>query len=99
MTRWTCWACMAWAARWAACCCRSWSRWAPAAWSWRAAPATQFTVQGTGVVAVALWSVAATFVITKLVALLVGLRVDRDSETQGLDFAAHGETGYHVNRR
>jgi ammonia channel protein AmtB len=28
----------------------------------------------------------------------VGLRVDADMETVGLDFAAHGETGYHVNR-
>ena len=60
-------------------------------------PVEQFIVQGTGVVTVALWSAAATFVITKLVALLVGLRVDKDSETQGLDFAAHGETGYHVS--
>ncbi len=58
----------------------------------------QFVVQATGVVTVALWSAAATFLITKAVALTVGLRVDRDSETQGLDFAAHGETGYHNSR-
>jgi len=56
----------------------------------------QFLVQGTGVAAAALWSIFATFLITKAVALLVGLRVDKDSETQGLDFAAHGESGYHV---
>jgi Amt family ammonium transporter len=56
----------------------------------------QFLVQGTGVVAAAVWSIFATFLITKAVALLVGLRVDKDSETQGLDFAAHGESGYHV---
>jgi hypothetical protein len=24
--------------------------------------------------------------------------VDLEHETQGLDFATHGETGYHVNR-
>ena len=58
----------------------------------------QFAVQATGVISVALWSAAATFLITKLAALVVGLRVDRDSETQGLDFAAHGESGYHVSR-
>ena len=58
----------------------------------------QFLVQATGVLTCALWSAAATFAITKLVAVVVGLRVDRDSETQGLDFAAHGETGYHVGR-
>ena len=61
-------------------------------------PSTQVLVQATGVLTVALWSAAATFAITKLAGLLVGLRVDRDSETQGLDFAAHGETGYHVGR-
>jgi Amt family ammonium transporter len=46
----------------------------------------------------AAFSVAATFAIAKLADLLVGLRVDRDHETQGLDFATHGETGYHMNR-
>jgi len=40
----------------------------------------------------------ATFVITKLADMLVGLRVDPEHETQGLDFATHGETGYHTNR-
>jgi Amt family ammonium transporter len=60
--------------------------------------AAQFTVQLTGVASAALWSAVATFVITKVVVLVVGLRVDRDSETQGLDFSAHGETGYHVSR-
>ena len=47
---------------------------------------------------VALFSAVATFVITKLADMLVGLRVDREHETQGLDFATHGETGYHINR-
>jgi len=47
---------------------------------------------------VAVFSVAATFVITRLTDLLVGLRVDREHETLGLDFATHGETGYHINR-
>jgi Amt family ammonium transporter len=56
---------------------------------------SQFLVQGQAVLVTALWSAAATYVITKAVALLVGLRVDRDSETVGLDFASHGESGYH----
>jgi len=59
----------------------------------------QFLVQGLAVVVVALWSIAATFLITKLAALTVGLRVDRESETVGLDFAAHGESGYHHTAR
>ena len=58
----------------------------------------QFQVQVIGVVAVALFSAVATFVITKLADMLVGLRVDPEHETQGLDFATHGETGYHTNR-
>jgi len=47
---------------------------------------------------VALWSAIATFAITKLAAWTVGLRVDHETETLGLDFAAHGESGYHVIR-
>jgi Amt family ammonium transporter len=58
----------------------------------------QFAVQAIAVMVVGLWSAFATFVITKLVAGTVGLRVDHETETLGLDFAAHGETGYHVIR-
>jgi Amt family ammonium transporter len=58
----------------------------------------QFVVQAIGVGVVALFSAAATWVITKLADMLVGLRVDREHETVGLDFASHGETGYHTNR-
>jgi Amt family ammonium transporter len=61
-------------------------------------PLQQFAVQVEGVLAAALWAGVATAIITKLVALTVGLRVDREHETVGLDFASHGETGYHVNR-
>jgi Amt family ammonium transporter len=61
-------------------------------------PLAQFLVQAEGVGAAALWSGVATFVIAKLAMLLVGLRVDPEHETLGLDFAIHGETGYHMNR-
>jgi Amt family ammonium transporter len=60
--------------------------------------AAQFGAQAMGVVSVALWSAAVTFAITKLAAVTVGLRIDHEGETIGLDFAAHGETGYHVMR-
>ena len=62
------------------------------------ATAGQFAVQALGVVSVAVFSGLATFVITKLADMAVGLRVDREHETLGLDFATHGETGYHMNR-
>ena len=58
----------------------------------------QFGVQALAVVAVALWSGIVTFVIAKLAVFTVGLRVDLEAETLGLDFAAHGESGYHTNR-
>ena len=60
--------------------------------------AGQFAAQAIGVVSVGLWSAVATFAITKVAALTVGLRIDPEAETIGLDFAAHGETGYHVMR-
>jgi Amt family ammonium transporter len=62
------------------------------------APLQQLAVQAIGVGAVAVFSGAGTFVITRIADMLVGLRVDREHETLGLDFATHGETGYHMNR-
>lgn len=60
-------------------------------------PARQFAVQAIGVVAVGLFSAIATFLIAKAADALVGLRVDREHETLGLDYATHGESGYHAN--
>ena len=57
----------------------------------------QFLVQGEAVTVVALWSVAATFLIIKLVKAVAGWRIDREAEIQGLDFSSHGETGYNMN--
>jgi Amt family ammonium transporter len=59
----------------------------------------QFAVQALAVGVTAIWSAVATVIITKVAAFTVGLRVDRESETIGLDFAAHGETGYHHGTR
>jgi Amt family ammonium transporter len=54
----------------------------------------QLAVQFAGVAAVAAWSVVATFIIVKVVAATVGLRVGREAEIEGLDFTAHGEKAY-----
>ena len=59
----------------------------------------QFAVQALAVGVTAVWSAVATVIITKIAARTVGLRVDRDTETIGLDFAAHGESGYHHTAR
>jgi ammonium transporter, Amt family len=57
----------------------------------------QFLVQGQAVVAVGIWSLAATYLIIKLVKLAAGWRIGHDAEIQGLDFSSHGETGYNMN--
>jgi len=54
----------------------------------------QLGAQATGVVATVVWSAVATFVIVKVVQAVVGLRVSDDEAVEGLDYAAHGETGY-----
>ena len=54
----------------------------------------QLMIQGTGVVATIVYTAVVSFVIFKVVDLLVGLRVDGDEETQGLDLVLHDERGY-----
>jgi len=54
----------------------------------------QFAVQATGVIATFVYTAIVSFVILKMVDVLVGLRVDGDSETQGLDLVLHDERGY-----
>ena len=54
----------------------------------------QAMVQLTGVVSVAIWSAVATVVIVLITKAIVGLRVSDDEETEGLDFAHHGESAY-----
>ena len=41
------------------------------------------------------WSGVLSFILYKLVDMIVGLRVDNDSERQGLDLTSHGESAYH----
>ena len=55
---------------------------------------TQFVVQMTGTAATVIWSIIGTIVIIKIVSALVGLRVDDEAETDGLDLSEHGERGY-----
>ena len=56
--------------------------------------AGQLTVQATGVVATFAYTAVVTGVILKVVDVVVGLRVDADEETQGLDLVLHEERGY-----
>jgi len=48
------------------------------------------------VVATIAWTAAVTYLILKLVATLVELRVDEEDETVGLDLTSHEESGYNL---
>jgi Amt family ammonium transporter len=54
----------------------------------------QLGVQIFACVAIAIYCMAATFVILKVLDATVGLRVSAEGETNGLDVADHGESGY-----
>lgn len=54
----------------------------------------QLTVQVTGIVVTFVYTAVASWIILKLVDALVGLRVDAEQETQGLDLVLHDERGY-----
>ena len=54
--------------------------------------AGQIWIQIKGILWTGIWCVIATLVILKVVDLVIGLRVDKDSEREGLDLALHGET-------
>jgi Amt family ammonium transporter len=56
--------------------------------------AAQLLIQFIGVVAVAAFAFAATWVLGKLVDVTVGLRVGQHEEVIGLDLAQHGERAY-----
>jgi Amt family ammonium transporter len=56
--------------------------------------ASQIGVQAIGVFATAAWCGVVTYGILKLLDATVGLRVDAEQETEGLDLAEHGERGY-----
>ena len=59
------------------------------------AMAAQLWVQIEGVIITIVWSGVVSFVAYKLVDLTIGLRVDSDTERQGLDLISHGEQAYH----
>ena len=54
----------------------------------------QFMVQFAGVSITAIWTAVASYIILKLVGMVTPLRVDNQTEIEGLDLAQHGERGY-----
>jgi len=57
---------------------------------------SQLGVQALGVVVTGVYAGVVSYLLLKLVALIVPLRVDDDTEQQGLDVVQHGETGYNL---
>jgi Amt family ammonium transporter len=56
----------------------------------------QVVIQLTGIAAILLWSLVVSFVIAKVVHAVTGLRVNAETEEQGLDLRLHGERGYNM---
>ena len=57
--------------------------------------AAQVIVQIKAVLVTLVWSGVGTFILLMITKAITGLRVDADSERQGLDLSAHGEAAYH----
>jgi Amt family ammonium transporter len=55
----------------------------------------QVWIQIEAVAITLVWSGVISFILYKLVDMVIGLRVDADSERQGLDLSSHGEAAYH----
>ena len=55
---------------------------------------TQLLIQAKAVAVTVVWSAVSAFIAFKLADLLVGLRVEPDSEREGLDTTEHGERAY-----
>jgi len=53
-------------------------------------------VQLLGIAATVVWAGAASWVLVKICTALVGLRVEREDEIEGLDITSHGERGYEI---
>ena len=58
---------------------------------------SQFVVQLLSAAITIGWTVLASYVILRVISLVIGLRVDQQDEIEGLDLSQHGERGYHSN--
>ena len=56
----------------------------------------QFVEQVIGAVAIAVWCAIVSLVLFKLLDMMLGLRVNEDEETEGLDITQHDERGYNM---
>jgi Amt family ammonium transporter len=54
----------------------------------------QFGIQFIGVISTIVYTAIVTFIILKVIDVIIGLRVDKEDEIQGLDISLHEERGY-----
>lgn len=57
----------------------------------------QLKVQVIGIVSVLVYTAVITWILLKIVDVLVGLRISPEDETEGLDISAHEERGYDIH--
>ena len=58
---------------------------------WLAGNSDMLLIQAKSILAVAVYSAVATFILLKIVDVMVGLRVSEEEEREGLDVTQHGE--------
>jgi Amt family ammonium transporter len=58
--------------------------------------ASQLKIQFIGVIVTIVYCAIATFIILKIIDVVMGLRVSEDDESQGLDISLHDERGYNL---
>ncbi len=56
--------------------------------------AKQLAIQAGSVALVAVYSFIVSLVLFKVIDMVIGIRVNKDEETEGLDISQHGEAGY-----
>ena len=56
----------------------------------------QLIVQALGVLATIIYCAVVSFIILKVIDLIIGLRVSPEEENEGLDHVCHDETGYNL---
>ena len=56
----------------------------------------QLITQMIGIALIFVWTAVFTWIILKGIALVTDLRVDDETESQGLDIMSHGERGYNM---
>ena len=64
----------------------------PAKMGWIDGNPGQVLIQCEGVLCTLTYCAVATFIILKVIDVVIGLRVDAETERDGLDLALHGET-------